>query len=441
MEIETARRPLKTREAAWANRLAQLLVKWHASPNGISLASIFFAAGAGAALYFSAAFADGERAWLLVMAVAGIQGRLLCNMLDGMVAIEGGRQTKSGEIFNDLPDRIADALIFICAGYAARMRSFGVELGYIAATLAIGGYFREDHFVLLLVVTVLLYSVATLGLNIQFGYAGVLNFAGASFFGIGAYTSAVLNTYSAVPHLLVLLIGGLLAAFIGSLLLLPVLRTRGHYAAVVTIAFALLLKTFLEVSDVLGGPQGMQVPGMKLLGWSFNDNITIGRLSLSFYMSYFFLRLLLLVAAFILVRRLERSWVGLNLDALRLDETAARCFGLNVARWKIIAFLLGNFLIGIAGALFGMVGGFVAPNNYTFADSLILVSILLLGGIGNPWGLIVATLIVVVVPEKLQTIQEYRFLLYASLVIAVLLFRPEGLLPRPVRRYFPGWRP
>ena len=311
----------------------------------------------------------------------------------------------------------------------------------IAATLAIGGYFREDHFVLLLVVTVLLYSVATLGLNIQFGYAGVLNFAGASFFGIGAYTSAVLNTYSAVPHLLVLLIGGLLAAFIGSLLLLPVLRTRGHYAAVVTIAFALLLKTFLEVNDVLGGPQGMQVPGMKLLGWSFNDNITIGRLSLSFYMSYFFVSLLLLVAAFILVRRLERSWVGLNLDALRLDETAARCFGLNVARWKIIAFLLGNFLIGIAGALFGMVGGFVAPNNYTFADSLILVSILLLGGIGNPWGLIVATLIVVVVPEKLQTIQEYRFLLYASLVIAVLLFRPEGLLPRPVRRYFPGWRP
>jgi phosphatidylglycerophosphate synthase len=137
METETARRPLKTRQAAWANRLAKLLVKWHASPNSISIGSIFFAAGAGAALYFSAAFAGGARAWLLVLAVAGIQGRLLCNMLDGMVAIEGGRQTKSGEIFNDLPDRVADALIFICAGYAARMHSFGVELGYIAATLAI----------------------------------------------------------------------------------------------------------------------------------------------------------------------------------------------------------------------------------------------------------------------------------------------------------------
>ena len=157
-----------------------------------------------------------------------------------------------------------------------------------------------------------------------------------------------------------------MAAFVGSLLLLPVLRTRGHYAAVVTIAFALLFKTFLEVNDVLGGPQGLQVKGMRILGWSFNDNIEVGKISLSFYMNYFVLSLLLLVGAFVLVRRLERSWIGLNLDALRLDETAAGCFGLDIVRWKITAFLIGNFLIGIAGALFGMVGGFVAPNNYTF---------------------------------------------------------------------------
>jgi ABC-type branched-subunit amino acid transport system permease subunit len=329
-------------------------------------------------------------------------------------------------------------LVPVSRSFADREHALGAA---ILAVLAVAAYFREDHFVLLLVVTVLLYTVACLGLNIQFGYAGVLNFAGASFFGIGAYTSAVLNAHTAVPHLIVLLIGGLLAALIGSVLLLPVLRTRGHYAALVTIAFALLLKTFLEVNDVLGGPQGLQVKGMQILGWSFNDNISVGGIDLSFYMSYLALSLALLVGAFILVHRLERSWIGLNLDAMRLDETAASCFGLNPARWKITAFTLGNFLIGIAGALFGMVGGFVAPNNYTFADSLILVSILLLGGVGNPWGVAVATVIVVVVPEKLQTIQEYRFLLYALLVIVVLLFRPEGLLPRPVRRYFPGWRP
>ena len=327
----------------------------------------------------------------------------------------------------------------VSRSFAAHENAFG---GYaVLAALAVAGVFHNNHFVLLLMVTVLLYSVATLGLNVQFGYAGVVNFAGASFFGIGAYTSAVLNAQANIPPLVVILIGGLLAALVGSLLLLPVLRTRGHYAAVVTIAFALLFKTFLEVNDVLGGPQGMQVKPMTLFGWSFNDGIEIGGVSASFYLNYFLLSLLLLGGAFVLVQRLERSWIGLNLDALRLDETAAGCFGLNVARWKVTAFLVGNFLIGIAGALFGMVGGFVAPNNYTFANSLILVSILLLGGIGNPWGLVVATIVVVVVPEKLQTLQEYRFLLYALMVIAVLLFRPEGLLPRPVRRYFPGWRP
>jgi ABC-type branched-subunit amino acid transport system permease subunit len=343
------------------------------------------------------------------------------------------------------------AVIVVLGAYwmgwlAAVNRSFVKRenvLGVLAAVaaVAVAAFFHDTHFVLLLVVTVLLYTLATLGLNIQFGYAGVLNFAGASFFGIGAYTSAVLNGHSHVPPLLVLLIGGLIATLVGSLLLLPVLRTRGHYAALVTIAFALLLKAFLEVNDVLGGPQGLQVGGMKIGGWSFNDNIEIGNLVLSFYLSYFVLSLALVAGAFILVRRLERSWIGLNLDALRLDETAARCFGLNVVRWKITAFTIGNFLIGIAGALFGMVGGFVAPNNYTFADSLLLVSIILLGGIGNPWGLVAATVIVVVVPEKLQAIQEYRFLLYAAMVIAVLLFRPEGLLPRPLRSYFPGWRP
>jgi phosphatidylglycerophosphate synthase len=137
METVIARRPLKTRQKAWAGALARLLVRWRVSPNAISITSIFFAFGAAAALYFSANFAGVERAVLLVTAIAGIQGRLLCNLLDGMVAIEGGRQTRSGEIFNDLPDRIADAFIFIAAGYTARQHPFGVELGYLAAVLAV----------------------------------------------------------------------------------------------------------------------------------------------------------------------------------------------------------------------------------------------------------------------------------------------------------------
>ncbi len=333
-------------------------------------------------------------------------------------------------------------------GVAARMgrvlgeRDNFLNLLVVLAVVPLTVFFYEDHFVLLMVATVIIYVIACLGLNLQFGYSGVLNFAGAAFFGIGCYTAAVLTKNTDVPHFVILVAGGLMAAAIGSALLLPVLRTRGHYSAVVTIAFGLLFKIFLEVNDTLGGPQGLRVDGMNVLGWEFNDNIVIGEnFEVSFYVNYVVVGLILLILAFALVRRLERSWIGLNLDAVRLDETAASCFGLNIARWKITAFTLGNFLIGLAGAFYAMMLGFIAPTNFTFGDSLILVSIVLLGGIGNPWGLVVATTILIIVPEKLQAIQDYRFLLFAVMVILILLFRPEGLLPRPLRAYFPGWRP
>jgi len=321
------------------------------------------------------------------------------------------------------------------AQFGARERGQGmVEYGLIIAAVAIAviiALFDDQHFVMLMLASVLLYSVACLGLTVQFGYAGVVNFAGAAFLGVGGYTSAVLGPH--VPHALVLLIGGVLAALVGSILILPILRTRGHYAALITVAFGILFRTFVEVNDALGGPQGLQVKGMNLFGWELNSPVG----DLSFYANYVVVGLALAAAAFVLVRRLERSWVGLNLDAVRLDETAAAVFGIDVARWKILAFTCGNFFAGIAGAAYAMMTGFVAPNSFTFGDSLILVSIVLLGGLGSAWGVPLAAGIVLLVPEKLQALQEYRFLLYAVLVIVILLVRPQGLIARPAREYFP----
>ncbi|MEK7362072.1 MAG: branched-chain amino acid ABC transporter permease [Pseudomonadota bacterium] len=325
------------------------------------------------------------------------------------------------------------------ASFAGHSRA--AQASVVASVLVIAALFYDQHFPLLMLASVLLYIVVCLGLNIQFGYAGVVNFAGAAFFGIGCYTAAVLTNHSSLPHLLVVLAGGLMAAGIGSLLILPVLRTYGHYAALITIAFGILFRVFLEVNDALGGPQGMKLPGMQILGWKLNDSLEFGDTQISFYANYVLVALVMAAIAFTLVRRLERSWIGLNLDAVRLDETACAAFGIDVARWKITAFTLGNFLAGLAGSVYAMMTGFVAPNSFTFGDSLILVSIVLLGGIGNPWGLTVATAIVVMLPEKLQFIQEYRLLLYAGLVILILLFRPGGLMPRQVRNYLPGWRP
>lgn len=319
---------------------------------------------------------------------------------------------------------------------AAADRPGLARLWTVIGLLILAGAFYDSHFVLMMICAVLLYSTACMGLTMQFGFAGVANFAGAAFFGIGSYTTAVLATHTGLPQLANIAISGVVAAIIGSVLIWPVLRTRGHYAALVTIAFGILFKTFIEVNDVLGGPQGLQVPGMKLFGYAFNDGFTLFGIEFSFYITYFILSLIICAGAFVLVKALERSWIGLSMDVVRTDETAAATFGLHIARWKVIAFTMGNLFAGIAGSVYGMMIGFVAPNNFSFSDSLLLVSIVILGGLGNPIGLIPAAIIVLMLPEKLQFIQEYRVLLYAALVIAILLFRPDGLLPRKTRLFF-----
>ncbi len=318
----------------------------------------------------------------------------------------------------------------------ARSAGSGPLLGSVAlAGVVMIAVFHDDPFVLLLVARALLVLVACLGLHVQLADAGVPNFAGAAFFGVGGYTAAVLGA-GEIPHLLVLLASGAMAAAVGSLLLLPLLRTRGHYAALITIAFGLLFRTFLEVNEGLGGPQGLKLPGLHILGFAFNDDRQLLGLDVSGFAFYCLAAGVLALAAVWLVRRVERSWLGVSLDAVRLDETAAACFGISLGRWKIAAFTLGNAIVGVAGGLSAMMVGFIAPNNFTFQESLVLVSILLLGGLGNLAGLAAAALIVVWVPEKLQPIQEFRYLLFSVLVVLVLVLRPGGLVRRRARQAF-----
>ncbi|RTL55195.1 MAG: branched-chain amino acid ABC transporter permease [Bradyrhizobiaceae bacterium] len=295
-------------------------------------------------------------------------------------------------------------------------------------------YFRREHYTLLMTATVAIYGMAAIGLTIQMAFAGVPNFAGAAFFVVGSYTAAICSAAS-VPSVVALLAGGAAAAILGGLLLLPVLRTKGHYAALVTISFGILLRTFLEVNDVLGGPQGMKIMSFRIFGVDFSRVKSIMGTPVSFYVPYVLLAIFLFALLFALCRRLEKSWIGVALDAVRCDETSASVFGISPARWKITAFCLGNAIIGLAGALYGMMNGFVNPNGAGLGDSLILLSIIILGGMGNIWGAVLASIIILVIPEKLQAIQEYRLLIFAVLVIAILRFRPSGLLGRQIRLF------
>ncbi len=301
-------------------------------------------------------------------------------------------------------------------------------------TLCITVYFHNTPFVLLMMCTVLLYATVCLGLTIQLGFIGIVNFAAAAFFGIGGYSSVILSHYP-IPSLIIILLSGLISMLFSSLLIFPVLKTRGHYAALITIATGILFKNFLEVNDSLGGSQGLQTPSIHLLGFDFNNALSLGEIDVSFYVPYILLCLSVFITTYLITQRIEKSWFGLTLDIVRTDETAASTFGIAITKWKVTAFLFGNFIIGIAGSVYASVTGFIAPNNFTFSDSLIMISIIILGGIGNMRSIIPAALIMIIVPEKLQFIQEYRFLLYALLIIGVLLFRPNGLFPRPIRNF------
>ncbi|WP_406625213.1 branched-chain amino acid ABC transporter permease [Acidovorax sp. SDU_ACID1] len=306
---------------------------------------------------------------------------------------------------------------------------------FVAAGAVLLLLFHQEHYALLMVATVLLYAAACAGINIQTGFAGIANFAGAAFFACGGYTVAVLTKNTALPHVLAILAGGVVTAAIGAILLLPVLRTRGYYSALVTIAFGILCSSFLQVNEHLGGAQGLQLDALNILGWDMGQGLEIAGREVSFYFGYALLALAVFLLASLLAHAVEWSAIGVNFDAVRNDELVSSTFGINLQRWKITAFLLGNFLIGISGAVYAGLTSFVSPAGATFEQSLLLISIVILGGIGNSWGALLAAALVVLVPEKLQSLQEYRILIFSAAVVAILLFRPKGLVPRRMRDF------
>lgn len=321
---------------------------------------------------------------------------------------------------------------------AGARHPWAVRLIIVIASALVLIVLRENNFALLMIATILIYATVCLGITIQTGYTGIFNFAGAAFLGTGGYTAAMLANVAWLPDPVVILLGGVTAAALGTVLILPVLRTRGHYAALTTLAFGILFYGFLEANELLGGPQGLKVPGIQLFGWDFSNELHLGRLSFSFYANYVLLIAGIFAVFMAFTRFVERSWIGIWLDAVRLDEIAASVFGLKVSVWKTFAFTTGNFLAGVMGAVYAKMTGFIAPANFTFGDSLIMVSIVLLGGIGNRWGVLIATMIVILLPEKLQSIQEFRLLLFACVIIALLIVRPAGLLARRVRVFGEG---
>ncbi|MCD6477538.1 MAG: branched-chain amino acid ABC transporter permease [Candidatus Aenigmarchaeota archaeon] len=290
---------------------------------------------------------------------------------------------------------------------------------------------HSTYWMLILIQTGI-YIMIALGLNFQLGSTGMMNLATAAFYGIGAYTAGLLALKLGWTALLTIPLGGLAAAFAGLLLVIPIYRTKGHYLALVTLAFGFMLVLAADNIEIIGGPQGLKnIPPVNIFGYNFLTEIG----SLHFYTNYYYLVLAILGITIFIFARLFNSWIGLTSAYIRDDEPAAKGCGININLRKLLVFVFGNFFMGVAGAIYAHMIGFISPPNFQFAQSLLIVAIVIIGGMDNILGVIVAAILLVVFPEKLRVVTEYRIFLYGILLVVTLILRPRGILPFGPRKY------
>jgi len=274
-----------------------------------------------------------------------------------------------------------------------------------------------------ILISFLLYVVLGLGLNVIVGVAGLLFLGHAAFYAIGAYCYALLSQYFGLGFWIALPIGGLVAALAGVALAFPVLRLRGDYLAIVTLGFGEIVRLVLENwSDLTGGPSGISnIPRPGLMGMK----LSVADANIYIYYIVFALALVTIVA----VSRLKDSRIGRALQALREDEIACEAMGIDRVGVKLMAFGLGTAWAGFAGVVFAAKTTFINPASFTFFESAIILSIVVLGGMGSNLGVILGSAFLVLLPEYLRAFSEYRMILFALSMVLMMVFRPEGLIP------------
>jgi branched-chain amino acid transport system permease protein len=336
------------------------------------------------------------------------------------------------------------ALVLVRALPRLRTALAGAFAGHPMAALAGGAVcalalpfaLRTSPYWTFVATLALLYVVIGQGLNLQIGTAGLINLAGAAFAGLGAYTVGLLTVSAGWPAWLAFLAGPAVAVVVGTLLFVPILTTRGHYLALVTIAFVFIFNVLMNNLEFTGGPQGIKnIPTLRLFGYSFTTAPTVLGIALPAHANFYFAAVALAAFATGVIRRLHDSWLGVALNTLRDDEIAAKCCGISIARAKLTAFCIGNFFIGLGGALYAVMVGFVSPPDFDFGYSLIMLSVIIIGGVDSIPGVVLGACLLVPLPERFRFLHEYRLLLYGVVILVMLLYRPQGLWPAAVRRY------
>ena len=286
-----------------------------------------------------------------------------------------------------------------------------------------------DSYIMNILVRVGIYSIMALGLNILVGYTGLVSLGQAGFVAIGAYATAILTKNYHWNFFVSLLVGAVLAAFIGLVIGLPSLRLTGTYLSIITLGFGEIIRTLIIVAEPLtNGPLGIRgIPSPKLFGIS----LTLHNGGL------YWLTLVCLIGVSLFCARLYRSKTGRALRSIKGDETAAIMMGLSVSRYKVYAFILAAVISALAGSIYATQLGYIDQNTFTFDVSTMILSIVILGGMGTLRGMYVGSLLLVLLPELSRSLMDYRFVIYGLILVLMMRFRPQGILGWKSRTPYP----
>lgn len=323
-----------------------------------------------------------------------------------------------------LPSRWTDGFASFSASPVARRWVPLLVLGGLVAMPLSSSIYQTN-----IMISALLYVMLALGLNIVVGLAGQLVLGYVAFYAVGAYTYGILHQHLGLGFWTCLPLGGFMAVLFGLALGFPVLRLRGDYLAIVTLGFGEIIRISLQNwSSVTGGPNGISnIARPGLFGMPMDiDTSTI-------YIYYLVLVAVIITA--ILISRLKHSRVGLALQALREDEIASEAMGIDITRVKLSAFALSSCWAGFAGVIFAAKTTFINPASFSFMESAMILSMVVLGGMGSITGVAIAAFILILAPEYLRAFSEYRMLLFGLVMVLMMIFRPQGLITGEKRRY------
>lgn len=277
--------------------------------------------------------------------------------------------------------------------------------------------------------TALIYVVLGLGLNIIIGLGGLLHLGYAAFFAVGAYTYAMLYKYFGLTFWPALPLGAIVAVVFGLLIGFPVLRLRGDYLAIVTLGFGEIVRIVLNnMGELTGGPDGIsRIPRPDLFGMK----LSLGpAMTVTYYVAVF----LVLLTIFV-VRRLEDSRIGRALEAMREDEVAAESMGIDIAKTKLITFAIGSAWAGFAGVLMAAKTTKVTPDSFGLMESVIVLCIVVLGGMGSIPGVLLGALVFKIVMEYFRVFAAYRMLIFGAVLVIMMVFRPGGFITKVRKSY------